>query len=82
MPKRKKGCEFCRTDKDFHCSVIHFDNGENDTVDVQMPFKCIEIIYKTGKETVFHLDIDVKFCPMCGRKLVKEKKNNDRKRSN
>lgn len=65
----EKGCEYCKVNDDFKRSVIHFYGGESGTVDVQMPFDEMEIIYKKGEETVFHLDFEISYCPMCGRKL-------------
>lgn len=38
-------------------------------LDVQMPFNQMEIIYQKGGETMFHLDFEINYCPMCGRKL-------------
>lgn len=71
-PERKQGCEYCKIDDDFKCSVIHFDGGENGTIDVQMPFNQMEIIYQKGIETMFHLDFEINYCPMCGREFKSE----------
>lgn len=70
-------CEYCRVNDDFKCSVIHFDGGDNGTVDVQMPFDEMEIIYRKDEKTVFHLDFEINYCPMCGRKLKTDGKENE-----
>lgn len=62
-------CEFCRLDKNYHCSVIHFDGDNGCTLDVQMPFGQIQMLYQQDDKTIFNLDFDINYCPMCGRKI-------------
>lgn len=69
--EREKGCGHCKTHDDFQADMIVFENG-NEKVEVQLCFGMLEIIHKRDEEVIYHVDTEINFCPMCGRKLVEE----------
>lgn len=67
--ERDKGCGHCRVDENHQTDKIVFQS-DNHLVEVQLCYGMLEVIYKIDEEVEFHLDADINYCPMCGRKLV------------
>lgn len=69
--EREKGCGHCKTYGDFQADMIVFENGD-EKIEVQLCFGMLEIIHKRDDEIIYHVDTEINYCPMCGRKLVEE----------
>lgn len=67
-------CEFCESNEEYknnYGSFKIFDFGKNKVISCEID-KCPPYVDCSGKDMNVCLEMIIKFCPMCGRKLVQE----------
>lgn len=67
--EQDKACGYCKTDNEFKTNIIVFEN-DDEKIEVQFCFGMLEIIHKRNEEVIYHVQSEINYCPMCGRKLV------------